>query len=119
MHFFARAVARARNREFLFVRADGQPWRTSWQIRSMKAACDRAHIGPNAGFHVLRHTWASHAVMNGMPLLLVARNLGHRDTRMVEAHYGHLAPDYATNEIRRAAPRFGMGTSTVVSLHQR
>jgi integrase len=118
-HFFAQAVARAHNREFLFVRADGQAWRRSWQIRSMKGACDRADIEPNAGFHILRHTWASHAVMNGMPLLLVARNLGHRDTRMVETHYGHLAPDYATNEIRRAAPRFGVGDSSVLPLHQR
>jgi integrase len=114
--FFARALAHAHNREFLFVRADGQSWRTSWQIRLMKAACERAQIKPNVGFHILRHTWASHAVMNGMPLLLVARNLGHRDTRMVEAHYGHLAPDYATNEIRRAAPRFGIDASTVLSL---
>ena len=45
-----------------------------------------------------------------MPLLLVARNLGHRDTRMVELHYGHLAPDYETHEIRCAAPRFGDST---------
>lgn len=112
-HFFTQAVARAHNREFLFVRADGQPWRTSWQIRLMKGACERAEIRPGAGFHVLRHTWASHAVMNGMPLLLVARNLGHRDTRMVEAHYGHLAPDYAANEIRRAAPRFGMASASL------
>jgi integrase len=119
VHFFAQAAARADNREFLFVRSDGRPWGTSWQIRSMKAACDRAHIKPNTGFHILRHTWASHAVMNGMPLLLVARNLGHRDTRMVELHYGHLAPDYATQEIRRAAPRFGMGGSTLLPLRQR
>lgn len=35
-------------------------------------------------FHGLRHTWASLAVMNGVPLLVVAKDLGHRDTRMVE-----------------------------------
>ena len=91
-----------------------EPWGRSWQICSMKAACDRAHIKPAIGFHGLRHSWASHAVMNGMPLLLVARNLGHRDTRMVELHYGHFAPDYASWEIRRAAPRFGISESTVL-----
>ena len=52
----------------------------------------RAKITPPISFHGLRHTWASHAVMNGMPLMVVARNLGHADTRMVEKHYGHLAP---------------------------
>jgi hypothetical protein len=45
--------------------------------------------------------------MAGMPLMIVARNLGHRDTKMVEHHYGHLAEDYITKEIRAAAPRFG------------
>jgi len=37
----------------------------------------------------------------------VARNLGHRDTRMVEKHYGHLREDYVAAEIRKAAPTFG------------
>ena len=29
-----------------------------------------------------------------------AKNLGHRDTRMVELHYGHLAPSYVADEVR-------------------
>ena len=45
--------------------------------------------------------------MAGTPLMVVARQLGHRDTRMVERHYGHLAPDYITDAIRAGAPRFG------------
>jgi integrase len=116
--FFVQAVAKARDRDCLFVRSDGEPWKTSWQIRAMKAACARANIKPNAGFHILRHTWASHSVMNGTPLLLVARNLGHRDERMVVLHYGHLAPSYETDAIRAGAPRFGMGDSTVLPLRQ-
>jgi integrase len=59
------------------------------------------------GFHILRHTAASLAVMNGTPLVVVARNLGHASTRMVEAHYGHLAPSYIADEIRKGAPQFG------------
>jgi hypothetical protein len=45
--------------------------------------------------------------MNGAPLLVVGKNLGHSDTRMVEKHYGHLAPSYIADAIRAAAPRFG------------
>jgi integrase len=45
-----------------------------------------------ASFHILRHTWASLAIMAGAPLMVVARNLGHAAKRMVERHYGHLAP---------------------------
>jgi hypothetical protein len=44
--------------------------------------------------------------MNGVPLMVVAKNLGHADTRMVEKHYGHLAPSYVADAIRAGAPRF-------------
>jgi hypothetical protein len=38
----------------------------------------------------------------------VAKNLGHSDTRMVEKHYGHLAPSFITEAIRAAAPRYNV-----------
>jgi integrase len=73
----------------------------------MNEACRRAQISPAINFHGLRHTYASLAVMAGAPLHVVGKNLGHADTRMVEKHYGHLAPSYIADEIRKAAPRFG------------
>jgi hypothetical protein len=39
--------------------------------------------------------------------MVVAKNLGHRDTKMIEAHYGHLAPSYIKDAIRKGAPKFG------------
>jgi len=45
--------------------------------------------------------------MAGVPLLVVAKNMGHADTRMVEKHYGHLAPSFITEAIRANAPKFG------------
>jgi integrase len=88
-------------------KADGGRWGKSNQARPIAEACTHARIEPPASFHTLRHTYASHAVMAGAPLLVVARNLGHADTRMVEKHYGHLSASYVADEIRRAAPRFG------------
>ena len=83
----------------------------------MREAVAAAKIEPGISFHGLRHTWASLAVMNGMPLMVVARNLGHADTRMVEMHYGHLKQDYVTEEIRKGAPKFGFKPNTrVVSM---
>jgi site-specific recombinase XerD len=73
----------------------------------MKAACVAATINPPANFHCLRHTYASHTIMNGAPLMVVAKNLGHADTRMVEKHYGHLAQSLITDAIRAAAPGSG------------
>jgi integrase len=88
-------------------KADGDRWGKSSQTRPMSEACERAKIEPPANFHSLRHTYSSHSVMAGAPLLVVAKNLGHSDTRMVEKHYGHLSESYVTEAIRAAAPRFG------------
>lgn len=92
-------------------------WRTSEQSRPMVEACKHAKISPPISFHGLRHTWASLAVMNGVPLMVVAKNLGHADTRMVEKHYGHLAPSYIADAIRAGAPKFGtVETTNVVEI---
>jgi integrase len=101
--FFAELVAGRAGGDLMF----GRKWNTSQQVRRMRLVCKRAGIEPHVGFHQLRHTWASHAVMAGMPLAVVAKNLGHVDTRMVEMHYGHLAPSYVSEQVRKFAPRFG------------
>jgi integrase len=92
--------------ELMFVHRDGTPWGKSDQGEPMRDACAIAKITPRISFHGLRHTWASLSVMNRMPLMLVARNLGHRDTQMVEKHYGHLAKDFISETIRAHAPVF-------------
>lgn len=94
----------------------GLPWTHNRNQRPLREACDRAGIDPPISFHVLRHTYASLAAMAGMPLLVLAQNLGHGDTRMVEKHYGHLAPSYVADAIRASAPRFGMNASNIVTL---
>ncbi|WP_440996602.1 phage integrase [Arhodomonas sp. SL1] len=45
--------------------------------------------------HVLRHTFASHFIMNGGNLLTLQRILGHTDIHMT-MRYAHLAPDHLT-----------------------
>ncbi len=49
--------------------------------------------------HLVVTTYASLSTM-AVPLLMVAKNLGHADTRIVEKHYGHLAPSYIVDAIR-------------------
>src|SRR4029078_12633194 len=87
--FAALAAGRAGSAPLL-----GKEWKPAYQSRPMEEACKIAGIGPLAPFHALRHTWASHAVMNGVPLIVVAKTLGHADTRMVERTYGHLDKGY-------------------------
>ena len=86
--FFKQLTAGRNGTDFLL----GREWKKANQSDPMKAACKRAKIQPAVGFHQLRHTYASLAIMNGAELFVVAKALGHVDTRMVEKHYGHLAP---------------------------
>jgi len=91
----------------ILTRADGQPWSDSNQLGRMSGAVKRAKIAPAVTFHGLRHTYASLAVMDEMPLPVLARNLGHSTTRMCELHYAHMAPSYMADAIRKHAPNFG------------
>jgi integrase len=111
--FAALAAGRAGNTRLL-PKDDGGKWLKSHQTRPMGEACKAARIGPPAGFHTLRHTYASLSIMGGAPLMVVARNLGHVDTRMVEKHYGHMSASYVADAIRAAAPRFGIAPNDKV-----
>ena len=113
IQLFKRLAAGHNNGDLIFEN-NGSPWKASQ--RPMADACKRARIEPAVSFHILRHTWASHAVMNGMPLMVVAKNLGHSDTRMVEKHYGHLAPSYIVDAVRAGAPRFGTESDNVTAI---
>jgi integrase len=106
--FFRHHSAGRAGSERMFRHASGREWKKSEQAWPMAIANARAKIEPQAVFHQLRHSWASHAVMNGVPLMVVAKNLGHADTSMVEHFYGHLAPSFVVDAIRDGAPRYGI-----------
>jgi hypothetical protein len=46
--------------------------------------------------------------MRGVPLAVIAAQLGHSGTRMVEKHYGHLAPSYVAETVRAAFGSLGL-----------
>jgi integrase len=100
--------------DLVFLRADGEAWGTSHQKRPLDEASARAKIAPAVNFHILRHTHGSHLAMNGVPMGVIANQLGHADTRMTEKHYAHLAPSYIAQTIRANFPRLGFDPSEVV-----
>lgn len=55
------------------------------------------------GWHLLRHTFASHLVMEGVSIFKVSRFLGHSTVRVTEDHYAHLAPERLHADINRAS----------------
>ena len=114
--FFQQTCAGRVGGELMFPRESGAPWMPSQQGRFMSEAVTRAKISPPISFHGLRHTWASLSVMNGVPLMIVAKNLGHADITMVERHYGHMAPSYVADAIRAGAPKFGLAADSKVGV---
>jgi integrase len=101
--------------EPIFIRADGGEWGKSHQLRPMLEACRRAKIRPEISFHVLRHTYASSLAMKGVPMGVIAEQLGHADTRMTEKHYAHLAPSYVAETIRTHFPTLGITGDTTIA----
>jgi len=53
--------------------------------------------------------------MRGVPLAVIAAQLGHADTRMVEKHYGHLSPSYVADTVRSAFGTLGILESSNVA----
>jgi len=46
--------------------------------------------------------------MRGVPMQVIAKQLGHADTRMTERHYAHLSPSYVADTIRASFPTLGI-----------
>lgn len=66
--------------------------------RRLKRALAAAQLDPKYTQHDHRHTWAVQAVRDGLPLHVIAHQLGHRDAVMTLRVYGRFRPtgaDYA------------------------
>jgi integrase len=115
--FFARQCVGKDAGEAIFRRSNGKAWARADQRRPIVGACKAARI-EYANFHSLRHTYASRLVMRGVPLPVVAAQLGHSSINMVEKHYGHLAPSYVAQTVRQAFGELGIANeaANVVSL---
>jgi len=109
IEFFHQLVTGRKPKETLFLRSIGKAWKTSEQFRPMNAACEAAKV-EGVTFHILRHTYASHALMAGMTIEVLAQQLGHKDTRITTRHYAHLCPTFKQESVRQNAPSFGFSS---------
>jgi len=102
----------------VLTRADGSAWGKSYQHRPLREACHAAGITPAIGFHVLRHSHASRLAQRGVPMAVIAAQLGHSSVKITEQHYAHLAPGYVAETIRNAFGDLGFALpeATVVAL---
>jgi integrase len=110
--FFQEISANRDQGETMLLREGGEPWAKDNQKKPMRRACALAEI-KRFGFHQLRHTAASRWITMGVSLKVVAEQLGHVDTKMVDRYYGHLASGHIARTFR-ALP--GVGLDKVAKL---
>ena len=104
--FFCKLTKKRQGCDRVFVRDNGTPWTTATHLRQFHNVCVSIGIDPPLNFHALRHTYATHLAMAGIPFEVLAKQLGHKDTRMVQRHYAHLGNSYVDDIITRQMPVF-------------
>lgn len=77
--------------EWVFCNLDGKRYTDGECKWPLWRACKGAELR-RIGWHVLRHTFASHLVMRGAPLRHVQELMGHSTIKMTE-RYAHLMPE--------------------------
>lgn len=82
---------------FVFVTEFGRPADPRNLLRATTLASRKAGLPP-VGVHTLRHTYATIALLHGVPIHVVSRNLGHSSIAITADIYGHL-----TDEASQAA----------------
>ena len=118
--FFKSVMINKEGDDLIFTRGESLVWAASHQKRPLAEACKNAKIKPAVSFHILRHTHGSMLAMKGVPMPVIAKQLGHADTRMTEKHYAHISPSYVADTIRQNFPTLGIvADSNVVALAEK
>lgn len=86
--------------DYVFRRPDGQPLSGDYLTKKFLRYRRKAGLSEDIGFHELRHTFASWAVMRGMDLYRLKEIMGHSDIKMT-LRYAHLRPDATRQDMER------------------
>jgi len=69
---------------------DYEPLTRSGVLQLVRSAAKRANLSKSVHAHLLRHSFVTNALRNGMNPMMVAQIAGHSSLRMIERVYSHL-----------------------------
>lgn len=95
-------LLREQKSDFVFCEEDGAPLDAHHLYRDFHRAQRRAGFTKLIRFHDLRHTFASHFMMNGGNIYDLQKILGHSTMEMTQ-RYSHLSPDHLAEAIQIVA----------------
>lgn len=93
----------------IFPSRNGKKLDKQAHIRHWKKVISLAQIDLDLDFYSLRHHFISSMVAGGVPMFTVARLAGHKSVRMIEQHYGHLAPSSVESALEIVNSSFTKG----------
>lgn len=108
--FFDALTAGRPASDLIFKRADGSPWAQSDVRRPMLHATIAARL-QDVSFKTTRATYGKALLLATRDLELVAKALGHSDSRITRQHYAQLLPNEVAAGIAMM-PAFGIATDT-------
>ena len=100
---------RKKDTGYVFLDTDKQPFDGKRLIRRLAKVCKKAGMR-KIGWHVLRHTFASHLAMRGVPLNAIQELMGH-STITTTMRYAHLAPSTLRSAIDMLNPKMMLSAS--------
>lgn len=100
MAFFLSKCAGKSAQDHVLLSDMRKPWRRQ-HSQLFRRAVAKAGLPRDLVFHGLRHTYASDLVRSGVPIDIVAKQLGHANIITVSNTYGHLAEQFREQQIRQ------------------
>jgi integrase len=113
--FFARHTFGKAEDSLIFTHHRGKLWKRSDQTFPMQQACRRAGL-TGVSFKTTRATYGKLLLLATGDLELVAKALGHSDTRITRKHYAQYLPNEVAQAVRKM-PALGICSENVEVLN--
>lgn len=110
---FSHITAGRSPEEYMFLRANGQPWEKSSQQDPIQEA--RMSVCPDLTFYGLRHTTITTMLLNGVELAVVADALGN-SIGIIQKHYKHIRHEWAGKELDDKMPTLGISKGEIAEI---